>query len=127
MSAGPLVVELLTRAHRLGFVLEYLERPTPSLRVVDAPACVTDELRSIEQAFRLHQPDVLAVLARACTHRTCTGPTNVREYGTDLPWCDQHAGARGWQLLHEEHPDLFPDETRTPHACPTWLNKETAA
>lgn len=127
MSSGPLVVELLTRAHRLGFVLEYLERPTPGLRVVDAPTKVTDELRTIEAAFRRHEPDVLQILARTCTFRTCTEPTAVREYGTDLPWCAGHAGARGWQLLHDEHPDLFPAEAATPHACPTWLTKETAA
>lgn len=123
MSHGPLVVELLTRAHRLGIVLEYRPRAPKGERciaVVHAPANVCDELRKIELELRRHAPDVVEVLARSCTVRTCQEPTWIREAGTDLPWCAQHAGPRGLALLCEEHPDLFP--AYTPHACP-WLTR----
>lgn len=112
MSLGPLVVELLTRAHRAGYVLQYLERPTPRLRVVNAPCRLTDDQRAIELDFHRYRPDVLEVLARSCTVRTCTAQTWIREYGTDLPWCRPHAGTRGLQLLREERPDLFPTITK---------------
>lgn len=113
-SNGPLVVELLTRAHRLGFVLEYRPRAPKGERTiacVDKPTRTTDELLSIERQLRALVPDVVEVLARTCTVRTCTNPTHVREYGTDLPWCARHAGVRGLQLLHAEYPALFPDPT----------------
>lgn len=116
MSLGPLVVELLTRAHRAGFVLEYLERPAPGLRVVTAPCRLTDDQRAIEADFRRYEPDVLEVLARTCTVRTCAEQTWIRECGTDLPWCRPHAGVRGLQLLREERPDLFPPVTKEPAA-----------
>ncbi len=111
---GPLVVELLTRAHRLGFVLEYRPRAPKGERTivcVAKPTRTTDELLAIERELRRLAPDVVEVLARPCTVRTCPGPTHTREYGTDLPWCARHVGARGLQLLHDEYPALFPDPT----------------
>ena len=48
---GPLVVELLTRAHRLGFVLEYRPRAPKGERTivcVAKPTRTTDELLAIE-------------------------------------------------------------------------------
>lgn len=123
---GPLVVELLTRAHRLGFVLEYRPRAPQGERTIACvakPTTTTDELLAIERQLRALVPDVVEVLARTCTVRHCTGPTHVREYGTDLPWCARHAGVRGLQLLHEEHPDLFPDPTD--HTSRPPLDQET--
>ena len=128
-STGPLVVDLLTRAHRLGFVLEYRPRAPKGERTIacrEKPTVTTDELRSIEQELRRLAPDVVEVLARSCTVRTCTGATHVREYGTDLPWCRPHAGTRGLQLLHEEHPSLFPDPANHT-GRPAHLIEETAA
>lgn len=111
--SGALVVELLTRAHRAGFTFTYYVRPQPRLTVTLEPDGWHDEpeLVAVIDQLRRHRPDVLHVLARTCTIRTCTNPTHLREYGTDLPWCATHAGPRGLQLLHEEHPDLFPDPT----------------
>lgn len=123
-----LVVDLLTRAHRAGFVFTYYQRPEPRLAVALAPDGWHDEpaLAQVIAELRRYRPDVLEVLTRPCTVRTCAGPSHVREYGTDLPWCRHHAGARGLALLHEERPDLFPDPA-DPHGQPWWLKKETAA
>ena len=128
MSNGALVVELLTRAHRAGFVFTYYQRPHPRLAVTLEPDGWHDEpeLAAVIADLRRYRPDTLEVLTRTCTVRTCTGPTHVREYGTDLPWCRPHAGTRGLQLLHEEHPALFPDPAN--HAGhPAHLIEETAA
>ena len=109
MSNGALVVELLTRAHRAGFDFTYYAHPEPRLTVSLEPSGWHDEpeLRRIVDQLRRYRPDVLQVLTRTCTIRTCNNPTWAREYGTELPWCRGHAGTRGLQLLHEEHPDLF--------------------
>jgi hypothetical protein len=108
---GTLVVELLTRAHRAGFEFRYLARPEPRLIVTCTPDGHEEpELRHIIDDLRRYRPDVLNVLARTCTIRTCNTSTWIREYGTDLPWCRPHAGTRGLMLLREEHPDLFPSK-----------------
>lgn len=122
---GALVVELLTRAHRAGFTFTFIVRPAPRV-LVDRKGCHDEhELQAVIGELRRWKPDVLAVLARTCTVRTCEKPTWAREFGTDLPWCRGHGGTRGLQLLHEERPDLFP--ALDPHAYPAWLTKETAA
>lgn len=125
--SGALVVELLTRAHRAGFTFTYYVRPQPRLTVTLEPDGWHDEpeLAAVIDQLRTYRPDVLDILTRPCTVRTCNGPTHTREYGTDLPWCARHAGPRGLQLLHEERPDLFPDPTdRTARPA---LAQETAA
>jgi len=113
-SNGPLVVELLTRAHRLGFVLEYRPRAPKGERAIAitcAPPSRCVEQRQLEHEIARYEPDFVEILDRPCSVRGCEGPTHVREYGTDLPWCARHGGVRGLQLLHEERPDLFPDAT----------------
>lgn len=122
-----LVVELLTRAHRAGFVFTYYVRPQPRLTVTLEPDGWHDEpeLAAVIDDLRRYRPDVLQVLARTCTVRTCPGPTHTREYGTDLPWCARHAGIRGLQLLHDERPDLFPDPTD--HTARPHLQEHTDA
>lgn len=119
MSHGALVVELLTRAHRAGFTFTYYQRPTPRITVTRTDRAHDEpELGAVITDLRRYRPDVLQILARPCTVRTCPGPTWIREHGTDLPWCRPHAGIRGLQLLHQEHPDLFPDPADH-HARPT--------
>jgi hypothetical protein len=110
---GPLVVELLTRAHRLGFVLEYRPRAPEArdrIHVASRPDCTHPDDRAHRQLegdiHDLHE-DLLAVWARTCTVLLCDEPTHLREYGTDLPWCRGHAIARGCRLLIEEYPDVF--------------------
>ena len=113
---GALVVELLTRSHRLGFTLRYCDDGVTDPQVLithddhGAPHTLEPELQTIVDELVTWKPDVLAVLARTCTRRGCIEPTWQREYGTDLAWCRPHGGIRGLQLLREERPDLFPTE-----------------
>lgn len=121
---GAMVVELLTRAHRLGFVLEYRPRhPDPHSRIgiKASPPVMTAELRQLERDIFDSHEILMEIWGRPCTIRGCDRPNWLREHGTDLAWCRGHGGTRGWQLLTEEHPDLFAGELV--HACPTWITR----
>ena len=110
---GALVVELLTRAVRAGFAFRYstLTGEVAITHDHTLRACdLEPELQRITTELRRYRPDVLAVLNRTCTVRTCTSTTWLREHGTDLAWCRPHGGTRGLQLVREERPDLFPTE-----------------
>lgn len=130
-SPGARVVELLTRAHRLGFVLEYRPRhpePRRRIHVASRPDATHPDVpahRRLERDIHDLHHDLLEVWARPCTVISCDQPTHVREYGTDLPWCRTHAAVRGLQLLHDEHPDLFPDPT-DPTARPHLAQEDAA-